>query len=257
MNGLLAEASEDRKPFLAHLEDLRVVLLRSAAALLVAMGIALVYTPEILGLLKAPLHGVVTDPDTFLRSIEVAGAFTATLRIAFWSGVVLAAPFLVIFIGAYLVPALTASERRAVSGVGVLSVILFVAGVAMGYFFTLPFALRAMFLMHGWLGVVAEWTLTSYVLFATQLLVAFGLAFELPVVILVLGRLGIISSTWLRTYRRHAIIVILLLATVLTPPDVFSQLLMAIPLAALYEACVWIIWSWERAAQRAREEDGA
>lgn len=250
MNGSPDDPTEVRKPFLEHLEDLRRVLIRSALAMAAGMAIALVYTPEILAKLKLPLHAIVENPETFLRSIEVVGAFTATLRIAFWSGLVLSAPLLVLIIGAYLVPALTPQERRAISGVGVLSLVLFAAGVWMGYRFTLPFALRAMFMLHGWIGIAAEWTLTSYVTFATQLLIAFGLAFELPVVLLVLGRLGLISSTTLRTYRRHAIVGILVLAMVLTPPDVFSQLLMGIPLMLLYEACIWIIWSWERAAAR-------
>src|SRR5690606_15465410 len=118
--------------------------------------------------------------------------------------------------------------------------------VLMGYHFTLPFALQAMFALHAWLGIMAEWTLTSYVTFSTQVLVAFGLAFELPVVILILGRLQIVTSQWLRTYRRHAIVVILIIAAVLTPPDVFTQMLMGIPLIAMYEACIWLIWSWER-----------
>lgn len=252
MNGWRDNPDDDRKPFLAHLEDLRHVLLRSALALAVGMGIALAFTPQILALLKAPLAACVPDPAAFLRSIEVAGAFTATLRIAFWSGMVLATPVLVIIIGHYLLPVLTPRERRALSGVGAGSIVLFVFGIWMGYRFTLPFALQAMFAMHGWLGIAAEWTLTSYVTFATQLLVAFGLAFELPVVLLVLGRLGIISASWLRTYRRHAIVGILVLAAVLTPPDIFSQMLMALPLVLLYEACIWIIWGWERAATRER-----
>lgn len=250
MSVFIDDSGDERKPFLAHLEDLRRVLLRSALALAVGMGIALAFAPQLLAILKAPLAGIVEHPDAFLRSIEVAGAFTATLRIAFWCGLVIAAPALVLIFGAYLMPALTPSERQAVSGVGVASILLFVIGVWMGYQFTLPFALQAMFTLHAWLGVVAEWTLSSYVVFATQLLVAFGLAFELPVVILILGRLGIISSTWLRTYRRHAIVVILFIAMVLTPPDVFSQLLMALPLIALYELCIWVIWGWERAAQK-------
>lgn len=250
MNGSPADPFEERKPFLEHLEDLRRVLIRSALAMLAGMVVALIYTPQILAALKQPLHGLVENPDVFLRSIEVAGAFTATLRIAFWSGLVLAAPLLVLIIGAYLVPALTPAERRAISGVGVMSLVLFAVGVWMGYRFTLPFALRAMFGLHGWIGVAAEWTLTSYVTFATQLLIAFGLSFELPVVLLVLGRLGLISSATLRTYRRHAIVGILTLAMVLTPPDVFSQILMGVPLILLYEACIWVIWSWERAAHR-------
>ncbi|MCZ7591236.1 MAG: twin-arginine translocase subunit TatC [Kiritimatiellae bacterium] len=250
MTGWPVDPGEERKPFLAHLEDLRRVLLRSAAVLALGMGISLVYTPEILALLKAPLYGLVDNPDLFLRSIEVVGAFTATLRIAFWSGLVLAAPFLVLIIGSYLLPAMTPKERRSFTGVGVLSIVLFAGGVWMGYRFTLPFALQAMFMIHRWLGIMAEWTITSYVTFTTQLLVAFGLAFELPVVILILGRLQILSSAWLRKYRRHAIVAILILAAILTPPDVFSQMLMAISLVALYEACVWIIWTWERSERK-------
>lgn len=235
------------KPFLAHLEDLRCVLIRCAVALAVCSGIALAFTPQILAFLKAPLHGIVENPDVFLRSLEVTGAFASMMRIGLWSGVVLAAPFLVIIIGGYLLPALTPAERKAIGGVGAFGIVLFLAGVWMGYRFTLPFALQAMFAMNSWMGVAAEWTLTSYVTFTTQLLVAFGLAFELPVVLLILGRLGIIGSAWLRTYRRHAIVGILVLGAILTPPDVFSQLIMSIPLVLLYELCIWIVWTWERA----------
>ena len=102
----------------------------------------------------------------------------------------------------------------------------------------------------GDLGVQAQWTLASYVTFTTQTLIAFGLAFEIPVVLLVLGRLGIITSAWLRHYRRHALVTALVVGAVLTPPDVFSQMILAGPLILLYEACIWVVWSWERAARR-------
>jgi sec-independent protein translocase protein TatC len=171
--------------------------------------------------LRAPLKGLVENPDAFLWSMDVAGAFTSTMRMAMWSGLVLAAPFLLLIIGAYLMPALTATERQAVRGVGVLSVLLFAFGVWLGYRFTLPFALSAMFTLHDWLGVQAQWTLTSYVTFTTQTLVAFGLAFEIPVVLLILGRLGIVTSAWLRQYRRHAVVAALVVGAVLTPPDIF------------------------------------
>lgn len=238
------------KPFLSHLEDLRQALIRSALAIALGMAVALPLTPHILKLLKAPLAGLVPNPDTFLWSMDVAGAFTSTMRITMWSGLVLSAPLLVIVIGSYLMPALTKPERRAVGGVGVFGIVLFAFGVWMGYRFTLPFALSAMFSLHSWLGVQAQWTLTSYVTFTTQMLIAFGLAFEIPVVLLILGRLGIISSRWLRTYRRHSIVGALIIGAILTPPDVFSQVMLAGPLIALYEACVWIVWAWERSASR-------
>lgn len=243
-------AGGELKPFLSHLEDLRQVLVRSALVIALGMGIALPLTPQILKLLKAPLHGLVENPDTFLWSMDVAGAFTSTMRITMWSGLVLAAPLLVMVIGAYLMPALTRRERQSVGGVGVFGIVLFAVGVWMGYRFTLPFALSAMFALHSWLGVQAQWTLTSYVTFTTQMLIAFGLAFEIPVVLLILGRLGIISSTWLRTYRRHAIVAALIIGAVLTPPDIFSQMMLAGPLIVLYEVCVWVVWLWERTARK-------
>jgi sec-independent protein translocase protein TatC len=245
-----AQAEGDLKPFLAHLEDLRRLLIRCALVVALGMGVALPLTPFILRLLKAPLYGLVENPEHFLWSMDVAGAFTSTMRIALWSGLVMAAPLLVLIIGAYLLPALTPRERESVGGVGVAGILLFAMGVWLGYRFTLPFTLSAMFAVHAWLGVQAQWTLTSYVTFTTQLLIAFGLAFEIPVVLLILGRLGIVTSTWLRTYRRHAIVSALIIGAVLTPPDVFSQMILAGPLILLYEICVWVVWTWERAARR-------
>ncbi len=234
------------KPFLDHLEDLRSVLLRSAAALVIGMVVAFPLTPYLLGILKRPLHLVSENPDQMLQSMEVAGAFTAAMRIAFWAGLLFSAPVIVYFISSFILPALKPGETRLARQAGLLGLVLFVGGVLGGYFFTLPFALSAMFLFHGWLGVSALWTISSYVAFSTQLLLAFGLAFELPMVLLMLGRFGIISGTWLQERRRHAVVVSLCLACVLTPPDVVSQLAMTIPLMALYEGCIWIVKVWDR-----------
>jgi len=238
------------KPFLAHLEDLRRVLIRCALAVLAGMAIAAPLTPRILALLKAPLHGLVPDPDAFLLSIDVAGAFSSAVRIALWSGLLLAAPVLLLIIGAYLLPVLTARERKYLHGVSLAGVLLFAGGVWLGYRFTLGFALSAMLSVNQWLGVQAQWTLSSYVTFVSQLLIAFGIAFEIPVLLLILGRMGIISSAWLRHYRRHAVLGALIVGAVLTPPDMVSQIILAGPLIILYEVCIWIVWSWERAASR-------
>jgi sec-independent protein translocase protein TatC len=233
------------KPFLEHLEDFRLMLIRCAIALGLGMAIIIPVIPSVLRLLKAPLRGLVPDPDAFLRTMDVAGAFTATLSMAFWCGLVLSAPLLLLFIGQFVFPALTKKEQRAVFQASGFAVALFAGGVAMGYFFTLPFALRAMFSLNAWLGIRAEWTLTSYVAFTTQLLIAFGLAFELPVVLLVLGRLGVVTSAQLRDKRKHAVIVILVIGAVLTPPDLLSQLILSIPLYLLFEMCIGIIRMWE------------
>jgi sec-independent protein translocase protein TatC len=244
--------SEDlgAKPFLDHLEDLRRTIIQCLAALVVGMGIALPLAPRLMGLLKAPLRYVTDNPDSFLRSLEVGGAFSIGMQIVFWTGLLFSAPFIFIFVAGFVFPGLTEREKRAVIGASGFAVVLFVFGVVLGYKLTLPAALNIMFGMHSWLGIRAEWTVTSYVAFATQLLIAFGLVFELPALLLVLGKLGIIHSGQLRRFRRHAIVAALIIGMVLTPPDVFSQLLMAVPLIVLYEVCLWIVWAAERSAAR-------
>ncbi len=234
------------KPFLDHLEDLRHTLIKSFVAIAAGMAVAFPLAPRILDVLKRPLHLVTSDPDRMLQSMEVSGAFIAAMRIAFWSGFLISTPLIILFLGQFVLPALKPSEKRLAARAGMLGAVLFLAGVAIGYFYTLPFALSAMFLINEWLGVVPLWTIGSYVVFSTQLLIAFGLAFEIPVVLLVLGRLGIVSGEWLRTHRRHAVVVALVIACVLTPPDVVSQIIMTIPLVLMYEGCIWLVMAWDR-----------
>ncbi|MCA1809021.1 MAG: twin-arginine translocase subunit TatC [Kiritimatiellia bacterium] len=238
--------SDVPKPFLEHLEDLRRTLLVAAALLVLGMAVTLPFTPLILDFLRAPLGGLTDDPEQFLRSLEITGGFTIALRTSFWTGLLVAAPGLALLAAKFVFPALRQVERRilALGLAGALA--LFIGGAALGYHLVLPTALKMMFGLHTWLDIRAEWTITSYVAFAVQLLLGFGLAFELPVLLLALGRLELASSTWLRAHRRHAIVLIFILATVLTPPDVFSQVLMALPMILLFEACIWIITGWER-----------
>ena len=244
------------KPFLAHLEDLRKTIIRCAAALAVGMAIAVPLTPQIMALLELPLRSVTDNPGQFLRSIEVAGAFSVSMNIALWAGLLFSSPFLLLFIGGFIFPGLTGREKRAVINAGGFAVVLFVVGVLFGYKFTLPAALKIMFSMHAWLGIRPEWTVTSYVTFSLQLLIGFGLVFELPTILLTLGKLGIINSLQLRKMRRHAIVIILIVAAALTPPDVFSQLLMGLPLIALYELCIWLVWMDERKKRTDDTEPG-
>ncbi len=234
------------KPFLDHLEDLRRTLLRSAAVVALGMVIAFPLAPFLLGLLKQPLYLVTENPDAMLQSMEVAGAFVSAMHIAFWGGILISSPLLVVIIGQFILPALTTTEKRLAGQAGALGIVLFIGGVLFGYVYTLPFALSAMYLFNDWLGVSPLWTLSSYVSFSVQVLVAFGLAFEIPMVLLVLGRLGIVSGVWLREHRRHAIVGALIIACILTPPDVVSQIIMTIPLVILYEGCIWVVMAWDR-----------
>lgn len=240
------DPSAELKPFLEHLEDLRRTIIRCAGALVVGMCVAAPLLPRLLGVLKAPLHAITEHPDDFLQTMQVTSAFSSAMAMAFWGGLLFSLPLQIIFIGQFILPALTRKEQKLLRNVSGFAAALFVFGVWLGYRFTMPFALQAMFQVNEWLGSKAQWTLNSYVTFSLQLLIAFGLAFELPIVILILGRLGLVSARFLSEHRRHAIIVILVIGAILTPPDVVSQLIMAVPLYLLFELCVWIIWAWER-----------
>ncbi len=237
---------QQAKPFLEHMEDLRRTILWCLAALAGGMLVALPLTPVLLGLLQKPLAAVTDQPGEFLHSLEVSGAFSVTMKIGFWGGLLLSAPLILLFAGSFVFPGLHSHERRAVLNAAGLGVALFALGVYLGYRFTLPTTLGIMFGMHRWLGIRPEWTVTSYVAFSVQLLIAFGFVFEIPAVLLALGKMGIIDSSQLRHFRRHAIVAALVIGAVLTPPDVFSQLLMALPLIVLYEMCVWIVWATEK-----------
>lgn len=236
------------KPFLGHLEDLRRVLICSAASLLCGMVAAAFLIPRFFALLKIPLAKAGRDPETLLVAMDMTGGVSAAMQTMLWGGLLLSAPFILGSIAWFVFPGLTRRERRAVAGGLLLAAVLFAIGVLLGYFLALPPGIRMMLWFYEWMGFPVKFiTLTSYVGFVLKLLLAFGLTFELPIVLLVLGRLGIVTSTQLRSKRRHAIVIILVLAAVITPTqDPITQLLLSVPLAALYELCIWMIWAEER-----------
>ena len=242
------ESTKDlTKPFVEHLDDLRKTILWCAVSLLIGMCIAVPLAPWIKHALEIPVMKAGKNPAEYLKILKVAGGLHLALKLIFWSGLLFSAPFIVFAIGSFVFPGLTDRERKAIQRSSGFAVALFVAGVSMGYFVTLPVALQVMFKINAWLGETSEFVeLGDYVAFVLKLLIAFGLMFQLPVILLALGSVGIISSQQLREKRRHVIVGLLVVAMLLTPPDPLTQLLMAGPMVILYEACIWMIWLKER-----------
>jgi len=190
-----------------------------------------------------------------LQFSEPTAAVKMWLTVTFFGGILISLPFLVFFIGLFVMPGVRDVERNVMTRVSVFSGGLFLTGIAMGYFITLPLALDLMLKVGGKLGGESIWFYNKYISFALQLLLGFGLAFQLPVVILILGKMGLVNSTQLRDKRRHVIVALLILAMVLTPPDVMTQLLMAAPLIILYEFCIWFLhFSGNREAPPSEDE---
>ena len=176
-----------------------------------------------------------------LITLSPIEAFVQIVKVIFVSGLIVSAPFLIFFISLFVLPGLRAKEKKTITNAAVAGGILFAVGVSMGYFMTLPVAINLMLKFNDFLGTTATWGIDKYIGFVLQLLLGFGLAFELPVILIVLGKVGIISSRGLRTYRRHVIVGIFILSMFLTPPDPLTQLQLAIPLVILYECCIWIL----------------
>jgi sec-independent protein translocase protein TatC len=176
-----------------------------------------------------------------LQFSEPAAALKMWLMVGFVGGLLVSLPALVFIIGTFIMPGVRDVERKLMGRISVFSGGLFIAGVAMGYKITLPLALGLMLKIGGRLGGESIWFYNKYISFALQLLLGFGIAFQLPVVILVMGKMGLVNSTQLRDKRRHVIVALLILAMILTPPDVMTQLLMAAPLILLYEFCIWFL----------------
>jgi sec-independent protein translocase protein TatC len=191
-----------------------------------------------------------------LQFSEPSAAIKMWLTVSFFGGLLISLPFIVFIIGSFVMPGVRAVERKVMSRIAFFSGGLFLTGIAMGYKVTLPLALGLMLKIGGSLGGESIWFYNKYITFALQLLLGFGLAFQLPVVIIILGKMGLVNSTQLREKRRHVIVGLLILAMVLTPPDIMTQMLMAAPLILLYEFCIWFLhFSGNREASPVEEDE--
>lgn len=246
-----ASGDAHSKSFLGHLQDLRKTLVRSAIAIVIGMAIAFPFAPRIMQLLMRPLDtidlGDGVTPGDFLMPLDAYSGVMVAVQIILWSGLIISFPVVVYFVAHFVAPGLTIRERRVMRGAAGCAALLFVCGVAMCYFTTLTMAFEMMLKVNTWLGMVARgWRVETYVSFVLKLLLAFGAAFELPVVVLALGAMGIVNSRQLRDKRRHVIVGLMIMAMFLTPQDPGTMLLMAAPLCALYEGCIWILWFREK-----------
>jgi len=189
-----------------------------------------------------------------LHNFSPAEGFMVAFHIAVYAAIAVSAPFWLYFMGGFILPALKVNERQMLfSWIG-WGVFLFLLGVCSTYFILLPIALRASVEYSQLLGFSAsDWQANEYFNFTSKFLVGMGLGFQFPLVVLLLVKLGILTHKDLTKYRRHVIIVALILGALLTTPEVITQVAMAVPLVILYEVCIWIAMYWERKKRKAGE----
>ena len=184
---------------------------------------------------------------TSVNAFGPAKAFMVGFQVALYAGFALASPFVLFFIGQFVLPALHIKERKYLWRGLLFAVPLFLCGVSFCYFILMPAALAASQMYSDWFGFSSSyWDAGDYISFVCKFMLGMGLGFELPVVVLILVKIGLLSYSTLSKARPYMIVINLILGAVLTTPEVFTQVLMAVPLQLLFEISVWIAWYWER-----------
>jgi sec-independent protein translocase protein TatC len=243
--------SETSKPFLEHLEDLRWTIVKMAITLLVAMVLCFFFRTTLVQIMQRPLQEIDSSVGA-LRALGITDSFTISFRLAFYAGIVVSFPLLLYFLAEFVLPALTAMEKRFVFPAILVSFGLFLTGVLTAYYWLMPKAILFFFKDTQAMGWAPAWTVQEYYSFVTRFTIGFGLAFELPVAVLALVRFGLVTYEFMARTRPYAIVLMFILATIICPtPDVLTMVAMALPMCLLYESCIWITWFVRRKAARA------
>ncbi|MBQ8100046.1 MAG: twin-arginine translocase subunit TatC [Paludibacteraceae bacterium] len=259
----MTQNTDDKNlPLTAHLDELRKVLLRCLAAWAAGFVLCFCLRDQLFGLLFAPTQ---TDfvlyralcrlaewtgwaslcPPPFearFISTELTAQFMTHVQVALWSGLVLAAPWLLVQLYGFIAPALYQRERRYSVGLVAASLMLFLAGVLLNYFLIFPFSFRFLVTYQVLPDVTNQITLASYVSSFLVLSLLMGVLFCLPVAAWFLARMDLVSARQMRRYRRHAVVAVLVVAAVITPTgDAFTLLLVSLPVYLLYELSILVV----------------
>lgn len=250
-----SEPAEKEMSFIEHLEELRWHIIRSVLAIIVIAIIVFLNEKIVTQLLYAPRYATFFThelacnlmnvnceiPQFKIITRELGEEFLTHLKTSLWLGFMLAFPYIFWEFWRFIKPGLYKKEREAARGIVAICSFLFFCGVMFGYFILAPFAID--FLAGYTFGDTNDQTvmLSSYLSYMTKIILPTGLIFQMPVMVYFFGKVGLLSSSFMKHYRRHAIVIIFILAAIITPPDMITQLLIAFPLIMLYEISISIL----------------
>jgi sec-independent protein translocase protein TatC len=252
----MAKTKESEMSFLDHLEVMRWHLLRSILAVVIMALVAFVFKEIVFDkIILAPkephfptnrwlcqlgeilgLERICINQNPFsLQTVKMAEQFSMHIIVSLVAGIVVAFPYVFFEIWRFIIPALYDKEKQTASGAVFFTSLLFILGVAFGYYIISPLSVNFLGNYKVSESVISAPTLRSYVQTITSVVLASGLVFQLPILIYFLSKVGLVTPSFLKRYRRHSLILIVTLSAIITPPDVFSQVLVALPLMVLYE----------------------
>ena len=247
-----AQISPREKPmgFWQHIEELRGVLIRSVVAFVICAVIVGCFATEFMEVLRWPLDHVAKDYpdfDTKLGTVSLMEVFNMIIQLCVFGGLMLASPFILYFIGQFVSPALTEKEVKAVKPLCVSALVLFLIGSAFSFFLLMPSTVRIAIELNQAMGLETRWTAGNYFTTLTWLVLGTGAVFEFPLVIVLLVWLGVLTTEFLRKYRRHAIVVIFVIAAIITPSqDPYTLFAMAGPMVVFYFGSIGLGWVLRR-----------
>jgi sec-independent protein translocase protein TatC len=253
----MSDIDDSKMPLLDHLIELRSRLLWSFLALAIAFGISLYFARPIFGFLVQPL---LASGQTKLIYTAIFEAFFVEIKVAFFAATFFSFPVFATQLWRFVAPGLYNKEKRAFLPFLLATPVLFIIGASMAYYMAIPVALEYLLGFGGSVGGVEQQALPgvdNYLNFVMKFIFGFGISFLLPVLLMLLERAGIVTLEQLKSARRYAIVGAFAIAAVLTPPDVVSQLLLAIPLCILYELALIAIWFTRRRRDKAEAAEDA
>lgn len=251
---------DEEKPFLDHLDDLRTMLMRIGITLVTSTIVTFVFYQELFNLILYPMvrAGFAPNIDAarkLLINIDIAGPFMMAVNVSLIAAVIVSFPLILIFLLQFILPGLKTNEKKLLFPAIAIGTGLFLSGCTFAYWLVLPRALIFFSEFAASVGATQQWTLDNYVTFTTRFILVFGIAFELPIIVMALVKLDFLNFRIMKSTWRHAIIAITLFAAVVTPtPDVLTLMLMSGPLYVLYAICVVLAYFMEKKDREAYPE---
>lgn len=238
--------TQDNFTLTDHLAELRDRLIKSAWAIAATTALCLVFSEQLFGLVRHPIaHHLPGGGLVFTNPMD---KFLAHMKLALVCGIIFACPAWIYQVWRFVAPGLYAHERKYSVAFVFSGIVLFLTGVSFAYFLVLPMAFEFLFNFGGSVDKPLI-TITEYLSFFSTMILVFGASFELPLILVILGVLGLVSSQTLREKRRYAIVALATLSAVITPPDVLSMMMLLIPMAILYEISILVVRLVERKRQ--------